>query len=746
MRRQLARKFGLAVLLGAMMVLGGLLPAESIAQAQRQRPATVRGAVHDADTHDPVSFTQIVLEELNRGTTSDADGRFELADIPAGTYTLKAFRIGYESLARRLTIPAGDTVRVDIDMTSSAVSVGEVVVEGAREDEVLADPVLAVEGRDLRQHLGTTIAETLNDQPGIAMRSMGPAPARPVLRGLGGERLLVLEDGGRTGDLSATSSDHAVVIEPMTAERIEVVRGPAALIYGPNTLGGVVNVVRGYIPSTRPDGMHAGVSVQGQSVNEGISGGLMLTAPVGPLSVSMDGSIRQAGDLRTPVGELGNTGLSTYNAAAGVSRVGRYGYIGGAGSYYYSEYGIPGGFVGAHPNGVDVRIDRKHAELRGEYFPQAAWLQRIEGRAQFSRYFQQEFESSDVVGVEFGVLSGQASAIGYTARMAPFSKGALGIWSELRSTESGGLSFTPNAIEHTMAAFGYQEATLGDFAIQGGLRFDYRTVTPEDERESQRVGLIRQRAFGGISASLAGTWRPSEKLSTGLTLMRSLRMPGVEELFSEGPHLAAYTFEVGNAELDSERGWGMEAAARYTGRRANASLALFANYILDYIYPQNTGDTTYSVLLPIYQFRGATASMVGAEASGTVPLRYGFGVEGAASYVRGTLTRSGEPLPFVPPLSGKMGIRYRKGPFSMGVTARAAAAQERLGSYEERTDGYVVLDAFGQLYLTTGNLLHTFDLTVENLTNSEYRDHLSRVKVIMPEPGLNIRLLYKVYF
>jgi len=740
------RKYGPVFLLGALMVLGGIWPSGVTAQPQRQSPGVITGAVHDADSHAPVSFTQVVLEELNRGTTSDANGRFELAGIPAGTYTLKAFRIGYEQIARRITVPSGDTVRVDIDMTSSAVSADGVVVEGDRDSGTLADPALSVEGRDLRQHLGTTIAETLNDQPGIAMRSMGPAPARPVLRGLGGERLLVLEDGGRTGDLSAVSSDHAVVIEPMTAERIEIIRGPAALVYGSNTLGGVVNVVRGSVPSVRPDGLHAGMSVQGQSVNEGLSGGLMLTAPVGPLSVSMDGSIRQAGDLQTPAGKLGNTALSTYNASAGVSRIGQRGYIGGAGGYYYSEYGIPGGFVGAHPNGVDIRIDRKHAELRGEYLPRAAWLQRVEGRTQFSRYFHQEFESRDVVGVEYGILSGQASVVGYTAGLGPFTKGAVGMWGELRSVASGGLSFTPNAAEQTVAAFAFQEATVGAVSIQGGLRFDYRAVTPEHEKESRRVGFIRQRTFSGVSASLAGTWRPSRQVTAGLTLMRSLRMPGVEELYSEGPHLASYSFEVGNADLDSERGWGVEATARYAGTRASASLALFGNYIQDYIHPQNTGDTTYSVLLPIYQFRGATATMIGGEASASVPIGFGFGVEGSASYVRGTFTDSGDPLPFMPPLTGRTGLRYRNGPITLGLAARAATAQERLGAFEERTDGYVVFDAFGQFYLSTGNLLHTFDLTIENLTNAEYHDHLSRVKVIMPEPGLNLRLLYKVYF
>ena len=733
-----------AALVGVLVALAGPLPALVQAQQRAQEPGAVVGRVVEAGTGEPVGWTQILLEGAGRSTASDGAGAFRLIDVPAGAYTLKTFRVGYEPLARAVEVPAGDTLRLTLRLSTSPIEAGEVVVEGAQEAG-LTEPVLELEGRRLRQDLGATIAETLNEEPGIAMRSMGPAPARPVLRGLGGERLLVLEDGGRTGDLSATSSDHAVVIEPMTAERIEVVRGPEALIYGPSVLGGAINVVRGYIPSSRPTQPRFELSTQGETVSQGYSTGLTAAAPLGPFAVRADGSFRQAQDVQTPVGELDNTALATYSGSLGASLMRRHGYVGVAGSLYRSGYGIPGGFVGAHPSGVDIELDRRHVEVKGEVYPHSQRLPRVEARGTYSRYHHEEFEASGALGIEFGVLSYHASLIGRTGPLGPFRKGAVGLWGAYRDYASGGFSFTPATVEQTVAGFAYQEAAFDPFTLQASFRFDYRIVDPGEEQTTRLVGLVRRRTFGGLSASASGTWRIGERFSTGLTLMRSLRLPGIEELYSEGPHLAAYSFEVGNPELDLERGWGTEVFTRYRTSAASFSLALYHNYIADYIYPRNTGRPS-RVQLPIYQYTGETARMLGGETSASWRLGERIEAEGALSYVRGTLTATGEPLPQMPPLHGRLGLSYRRGPLTLSARLRGATEQDRLGAFEEPTAAYAVLDAFAQFYFSTGRLLHTLDFGVENVADAEYRDHLSRVKVIMPEPGRNIKLLYKVFF
>ena len=344
----------------------------------------------------------------------------------------------------------------------------------------LQEPEVVFSGSKLRQNLSRTIAETIDYEPGIAQRSMGPAPARPVLRGLGGDRLLVIEDGERTGDLSGTSSDHAVAIEPMTTERIEVVRGPRTLLYGSNALAGVVNVVRGYVPSERPDGFGGSVTYQGESVNRGLSGGLTLEQPLGPLALRFDSSLRNADDIATPHGVLANTDIRTGNASVGLSLVRPWGHVGASGSLYDSDYGIPPDPEGGHPHGVSIDLQRQHLEGRGEILTGPDWLQRLELHHSFSRYQHGEFEASGDLGMEFGVLTHNTGALAHLDRMGPFANGAIGLWYEYRNYAAAGLNFTPPAEEYAGALFTYQEWEHGPWAANAALRVDARRVEPRE--------------------------------------------------------------------------------------------------------------------------------------------------------------------------------------------------------------------------------------------------------------------------
>lgn len=725
------------------------------APARAQTTGTVMGTVVDAAGGAPVGFVQLLLEEAGRSTASGADGSFVLRNVPPGISTLKTFRVGYERVVRTVEVPAGDTLHLTLRLSATPVMAGEVVVESAAGDAAqLADAALELEGRRLRRNLGTTIAETLSDEPGLAMRAMGPAPARPVLRGLGGERVLVLEDGARTGDLSAASTDHAVVIEPLTAERVEVVRGPAALIYGANVLGGVVNVTRGAVPSSVPAAPAVAATLQGQSVNRGLSAGLSAVVPAGTWALRVDGALRRASDVHTPDGVLDNTALATYNGGAGASLVRPWGFAGASGGYYRSRYGIPGGFVGAHPNGVDIEMERAHGEVRSEVVPGLAWAPRLEMRVNATHYYHRELEKSGSVGAEYALDAVHARGVLYTQSRGAFRKGAVGAWGTARAFAAGGATATPNAHESAFAVFGYQDVHFGRLTLQSGLRFDVRHVVPATASASALIGQIRARTFRGLSGGVTVLAHPAEHLTVGASLMRSLRLPGIEELYSEGPHLAAYSFEVGNPDLEAEGGTGGEVFVRVRTARIAGTAAVFANRFDGYIFPRNTGRINPRNFLPIYATTGAPARMLGGEASFTASPARRLELEATASYVRGTFTDTDVPMPFIPPLRGTLGATYRLGALSAGATLHAAAAQDRvyrfadaaMGTPEVTTDGYLTLDTFASLYLGGGSHLHTIDLVVENVTDAVYRDHLSRVRSIMPEPGRNVRLLYRVYW
>lgn len=708
------------------------------------KPSALQGEIRDASTGNAVAFVQVLLEEAKRTTSTDSNGRFVFTGLPAGTYTLKTFRVGYQSLVRRLNLAAGDTLTLSIQLAPSNQNLGQIEVVG-HQAQALEKPAVAIDGSSLRQNLSGTIAETMLTAPGLAMRSMGPAPARPVLRGLGGDRLLVLEDGSSTGDLSSSSADHAVVIEPLNAERIEVIRGPAALAYGSTTLGGVINVIRNFIPTHQPEKLHIGASLQGASVNQSLSAGYMVGAPLGQFALHTDGSIRLGNDVHTPIGTLKNTDFQTYNASLGLSKIWSKGHLGAAYSYYRSAYGIPGGFVGAHPNGVRIKLYRNHVEAQGEYMPQKAtqWT-RMEVKTNYTYYFHQELEASGRIGMAFQTDDVQVSARAQTQNLGIFKRGQFGISLSQKDYNVGGLVFSPNSKDRSAALYSFQEIDWGKLTLQIGGRYDLAAMVPDQEEET-RIGKIRRRDFGGFSGSISGSWHVKPQVSLGLILNRSIRMPALEELYTEGPHLAAYSFDVGNPDLNLEIGYGIEGIFQYNEGHTNFSISLFNNRLPNFIFLTHTGTINNRTLLPVYQYQDSAAHLYGGEVS----IKQGFGealsLEGNASYVRGRLTATNQNLPQMPPLHGNLAVKYRLKTLTLGAQAKFASPQNQLGDFETATKGYLVPSLSAQYHHSIGSTLHTFDLSIENLTNTEYRDHLSRVKSIMPEPGFNAKLLYRIW-
>jgi iron complex outermembrane recepter protein len=707
--------------------------------------SSLTGTVLDAETREPIGWATVAVVELKRAERTHRDGTFHLIGIPSGRYTLRVTYLGYETVNIPVSLPLDDSVDVVVELRSTALASQTVVVTAERErtaEPYRPDEVIS--GAVLQQRLGRTLAETIGGEAGISQRTMGPAAARPVVRGLGGDRLQLLEDGVATGDLSSTSSDHAVAIDPLNAERIEIVQGPQSLLYTSNALGGVVNVVRNRIAGTQPDRVHGIVSLQGESVNTGYTGGLSAAMPLGPIALQLDGSGRRAADITTPAGALGNTDYSSYNGSVGLSHIGTWGVAGAAVGVLHTEYGIPGGFAGAHAEGVRIEMERQFAEGSFEVLPQGSDIRRVEVRGSASRYRHQELEMTGDVGTEYGLLSGEVTALAHHDTLGPFARGSIGAHFDARNLVANGVNIPPSD-ERTIAVVAYEEAPLDRWTFRGAARVDHRTVTPDRERTST-IGVISERAFTGVSGSLGVLYNTSPSMQLGITAIRSFRTPTIDELFSEGPHLASYSYEVGNPALDAETGLGLEASARYADDRGHLAVALFRNDIDGYIYPRNTGDTSFRLRLPIYQQTGAHVVMMGVDASAEWELLDRLVLSGSIGYVLGDLVDEDRPLPMIPPLAGRLGLRYAWKALTVGASVRGASAQERIGDFEEPTAGYVVADLSAQFQYVWGSFLHTFALSIDNIADTEYRSHLSRTKSIMPEPGRNARLLYRVFF
>lgn len=702
---------------------------------------TIQGWVQEKEHERPIPFAQIWIPEIGRGAQADEDGMFWVQKVPQGGLHLQVTRVGFAPLTQKILVETTDTLKVVLKMTLSHTALQEVVVQGEMQTP---SQTVVLSGTDLRRNLGTTIAETLADEAGMAMRSMGPAPARPVLRGLSGDRLLILEAGNKTGDLSATSADHALAIESINAQNLLVVRGAEALKYGAANIGGVIDVNRAFVPEHLPENRHLEFSTQVESANLGTVLGLNIgNALLKNWAYHSDFSWRRAANLKAPQQRLQNTDLQTINASFGLSKVMNEGFMGGAFNHYQTQYGIPGGFIGGHPNGVDIRMYRNLATLKAHVIPKHHRLKQLDFSSVLTYLFQQEFESADFVGVEFA-LATLNSKIETQWQSKYLDDVGFGLQHEYRNLAIGGLNFSPNSTENSIGVYGLGKKHWGRWDATAVMRADFRNIQPTPENPLSRIGPIVKRQFGGLSGGLSLHFQPVSAYQSAIHLLRTLRMPTVEELFSEGPHLAAYSFDVGNPQLQAEKGFGLEWANHLKGEAGEVKIALFRNDFSGYIFLEDTGRINYRTLLPIYQYKGESAKMMGAEASVEGHLGRWVG-NLSGSYVEGRI-KSGGYLPQIPPLHGKIELQYVAPKWQVYSKLRWAKAQNQLSVFEASTAGYQVIDAGLQWQHFAKKRLHTLDFGVENLLNTTYRDHLSRIKSIMPESGINVKVLYKLYW
>lgn len=727
----------------------------SIANSPSQKTGTLTGKVLDRESEEPISFAYLHVEELSRTIATHSDGTFELRNLPSGSFTISVQRIGYQTLSRTVEISDDETTNITITLKPTVLSSEAVEIVGQSErgqSSRLEHASKSISGTELRQDLSTTLANTLSDIPGLSSRSMGTAPGRPVMRGLGGERLLILQDGERTGDVSSQSADHAVTVDPMSAEEIEIARGPAALQYGSNAIGGVINVVRNQVAASRPDHLHGTGSIQGESVNTGAVGGVELSAPVGEnFAVKLDGNLRTSGNTRTPQGELNNSGILSTNNALGFSYIKPWGYTGIASSIYLNNYGIPPDPEGGHPNGVDIEMQKLQMEAKTEIFIKDSFFESVDADISYKNYYHREIESSGSIGTDYGVLTGNTSFRARHGELGILDEGIIGLWGETKDYAVRGTR-TPNSNAYSLGAYLVEEKNIGPLHLEIGARYDLVNIIPDEEDPTSSIGHIRDRKFNALASSASAIYDMGKGVHLGTTFMHSFRAPSQEELYSEGPHLASYSYEVGNPDLKPERALGKELFLRFNSTKATAEVSVYHNSFSNYIYARDTGEPSIPFpSLNLYQFTGTEALLTGFEASTEIQLINSIAFNGSVSYTHARRKANDpeqewQPLPMIPPLKGNVGITYSSGGFRIGSKAKLAGEQTRTGDFETSTDGYAVFDIFSQYRFEGGGMLHTISLNMQNILNTTHRSHLSRIKDLMPEPGRNVSLLYRIYF
>ena len=767
----------------ALAILAGAFPAALAAAPPIARPAAeadsvqtpaVTGIVTDT-AGNPLPNVQVAITALRRGMSTDESGRFVFRGLPAGTHHLDAILIGYAPVHQVIVVPEeGQEISVRLRMRPTPVRLSTVQVTATptgTDALEITRSTAAITGKEFERAVATSISQTLAAEPGLAMRYNGPAANAPVIRGLTGERVLVLQDGARSGDLAGASADHAVTIDPLGASQIEVVRGPASLLYGNSALGGVVNVITNDVPSSVPTHVEGMLAGQGET---GIGGGGVsgsLTAPLGSFAaINAKGNFRSGGDVRVGGGgRLANTFNRTQGGSIGI------GFIGDSrnGGLSYREqrmdYGLP---YDPRNGGEAIHIEgaRRQLEARGTFdFAGSAPLTQLKLQATTQWYHHDEIEPSGEIGTTFKLRTQTADATA-TTRLGRL-RGAIGGQLLLREyTPIGAEALTPSANSRGLGGFLFQEiplATPGNDAIrvpkiEVGARYDIFAIDTRDV-DPARFAAARDRTFSNFSGSIGLNVPIGDVATVAVSGARAFRAPTVEELYSNAFHAANATFDVGDPNLVSEINQGIDVVVRTQSARVNGQLAGYVNGIAHYITPAIVAKTEVDGdSVPVARYVQANARLIGLEGQleGEVLPHLVLGAMG--DLVRGQFTeddaagnfRNGSPLPFMPPARLGVQTRYDNGRYSAGVEYRHAFAQRRVPPSppmaadlaEPTTSAYDLLNLSVGLSRIEGARVHSVTLRLDNTLDEEYADATSRLKRFAASPGRSVVLVYRVLF
>lgn len=681
-------------------------------------------------------------------------------------------------------------------------TVEEVVISapGVERLDLLAGTSV-VTGDELVRDIRGQIGDSLTQVPGVSATSFSPGASRPVLRGFQGERVRVLTDGLGTLDASNTSTDHAVSIEPLTAERIEVLRGPAVLLFGSQAIGGAVNVLDRRIPRAVPEnGFHVdAIGAYGSAADERGGGAAVDFAITPQIVAHIDGSYRKSDDLRVggyvlsaPLraeqleiaeeeadeghldeaaealenanrrGRLPNSGTRTYSLGGGVALINDGGSLGFSAGYYDTRYGIPtrpgahhdhGGGGGAHEEEGDVTIGLQQfrADMRGEVKIGGGLVDALRVRVGYSDYEHTEFEGDEVgtvfynEGFEGRLELIQANRDGW--------RGVTGFQAFTRNFNAvGAEAFVPKNVTDQYGVFTLQEVDLGAIGLEGALRYEHTRVRSNtvklDLVEDGPTGAFDRR-FDAVSGAIGMSYALAPEVKVGFNVSRAVRAPSAEELFSNGPHVATQAYEVGNPNFRTEKSWGGEVYARGAAGPLKFQIAGYANWFDDYIYEVATGDEIDE--LPVFQFRQADARYLGIE--GEISTTFIDGGEGGftlggnlvADYVNAEL-EDGSAVPRIPPFRILAGIDASQGAFGGRVEVEHAIRQTRVAAFETETPAFTLVNASLTWHPLGEKRETAIILSANNIFDVDARRHASFTKDFVPLPGRDIRVSARLSF
>ena len=613
----------------------------------------------------------------------------------------------------------------------------------ADQDELQAvQPGVVVGKEALLRDRAASLGDTLTMQAGVQSSSFGPGASRPIIRGLDGPRVKTAENGVGTMDVGTISPDHAVTAETLGARQIEILRGPATLLYGSGAIGGLVNVVTDRIPQSHSDGLRLLSDARVSSAERTRDLGAQLRDSVGPIALTGEFSDRRTSDYETARnGTLSNSATATRNASVGASYILNNGFVGIGVNRFQSAYGIPA------PDAVSIDMKRDRAELLGE-LNDVIGLERIRFSAANNHYQHAELESTGAVGTVFRNKSSSARFDLQTRPTAGWRTVLGANFEQGKFSAIGEETIVPQTNTKSQALFAVTERRLGPGRVEIGVRSENVRHTPAT------FTALPERSFSLASGSIAYQYLLTSSSAITAGFSHAERAPAIEELYSKGAHIATLTYDLGNAQLAKEKSQNFDLSYKLQSRAWSVRASIYSNTIKNFIYgasvDQNhdgvadrvdvAGKMVPGAELLKREFKNVNARLNGAELSLAYTPTQGVGFTSMADTIRGTIACADcGNLPRMSPsrIGGK--LTWRSGGWYADGGALHVFKQDRIAAFESATPGYTRIDASVRYrWAYSANRSADIYLLGKNLSNRDMRAHTSFLKDFAPLPGRSV--------
>ncbi|MBX2991563.1 MAG: TonB-dependent receptor [Bacteroidetes bacterium] len=767
----------------AALFLAAAVVQAATGELRAQHNVQIDGRVVDAVTRLSLPGASVILLELMQGQSTKNDGTFSL-EVPPGTYHLLTRYVGYadDTLAVSLATNTSLTIRLmPVDVRLS-----EVQSTAERDKEYLqrsSRAIAVLTKKELDKHRGQTLGKTLENIPGVTLLQTGPSIAKPVVRGLHSQRVLVL-NAGIPQEGQQWGGEHAPEIDPFSPSRIEVLKGAAGVEYGAGAIGGVIRVE----PRTFRElpGMHGEVSLNAFSNNLQGSGAVFLEGAHEALpgfAWRVQGSLRKAGDTRTSAYVMNNSGFSEVDASGGI----RYATGRWSSEVYYSHFGtILGIFRGSHIGNItdlmqaitdgrpqvvtpfSYAINRPKQEIRHDLFSLRSSLM-FPGVGELTTQFgyQQnnrlEYDAHRAYNDSLAALNAPSfdlTLTTYTAdvkfKHVPVNGlfGSIGV-SGMRqgNVRAGSVFLVPNFRAYSAGVYALESWARDRLTLTAGVRYDFRQVEvyPFNFRGLQQ----RMHTYGGLSVAFSALYLLSDSWSVGSSIGSAWRPPSINEMYSNDIHHGTAQFEIGDLNLDTERSLSLDVTVKHAGERTNAEFSLYSNVMNRFIFlfPDPQPTLTIRGAFPTFRYMQADAVLSGFEGSFEIRASELLKLGITGSLVRGDNRSTREPLIGMPADRVRLLTHFDIGDFStfsntyVEIVSNFVRKQDRVpanADYAASPAGYALLDFGMGGELSFGTQAIAIDLTVQNLLNRSYRDYLSRFRYFTDDPGVNAVLRVRI--